>query len=271
MPQLARCARRGDAARRDPTPATLFRALCRRRPPRPTGDPASLDGLAAQLRTLEPSGLAAWLGRLGDHPPEAVATRLGTCARALTLVAEPRRRCLMSQAVLAGLRWQGLHGARVVATHFDALDLEGRSLAAVLLGLLGIRAAVPRLLRLYARTRSDWRAGPLWGLVDLGAPEAVDLLIAELRERPRLAEILPMLALAGDERAVPALAADREGLWPALRRDHVFALMAIRARLGAQRFGASLGAAANDDAVDAVFERLSGGALVGHFGPLYEG
>ncbi len=260
------------ATRPDPTPATLFRALCRRRPPRPEGAPRSLDALIAELRGLTPTHLAEWLGALGNHPPVAVAARLGTHAAALTLWSDGRQRRLASQALLAGLRWQGSAGVGAARAAFDALDLEGRSLAAVVLGLLGDHAATARLLRLYHRTGSDWRVGPLWGLVDLGAPEAVDLLLAELDHRPRLAEVLPMLARAGDTRAVAPLVADREGLWPALRREHVFALLCICRRVGAARFLEALGEPAGPAAqgrLEALFAGLRGDSPTVAFGPLY--
>ncbi len=240
--------------------------------PRPEGAARDLDALIADLRGLAPDGLAAWLGALGNHPPRAVATRLGPHAAALSLWSDGRQRRLASQALLAGLRWQGPAGVAATRAAFDALDLEGRSLAAVVLGLLGDHAATARLLRLYHRTGSDWRVGPLWGLVDLGAPEAVDLLLAELDRRPRLAEVLPMLARVGDTRAVAPLVADREGLWPALRREHVFALLAICRRVGAARFLEALGEPSGPAAqarLEALFAGLRGDSPTVAFGPLY--
>ncbi len=115
----------------------------------------------------------------------------------------------IEERLITALRWEGEPGARTLAEAFNSLDEYGKSLACVALGLLGHRPAADIIWQFYqevAGEKQSYFVGALWGLIDLHDVRAADALLALPRSRRQFEELYPMLALAGDRRALGSLA-----------------------------------------------------------------
>ncbi len=127
-------------------------------------------------------------------------------------------------------------GASALIHCFDDLNDYAKSLASVVLGLLGAHASADRLWvfyeRAWRRTGEHYFIGPLWGLVDLGDPRASDAVADLLWAKRYFFELFPMAYKVGDARAVcPLLYAFLKGS-DELRENAVWALAGVAHRIG---------------------------------------
>ena len=180
-------------------------------------------------------GEDAWHKRMSEFGSEVlplIAERLRTARQA------HRKRDEIDsvyERLIAELRWRGNAGAEVLMACFDDLNDYGRSLACVVLGLLGARAGADRMWAFYekvAHTQGSHRIGALWGLIDLKDERVSDALVGRLIKRDVFYETFGFLSLAGNERAVGPL------LWAATqvpqkdRSQPLMALVSIAHRIG---------------------------------------
>ena len=150
-------------------------------------------------------GANAWQKRIEQFGPEIlplIAERLRKAKRIKDEMAQD----LTYEQLLGELRWRGDAGADVLMAVFDDLDLYGRCLACIVLGLLGRSDAGDRMLKTYyaaiKKTEERLFVGPLWGLVLLRDERAARVLADEALEGKRYYELFGFLALVGDETCV---------------------------------------------------------------------
>jgi hypothetical protein len=199
------------------THAQLRRSMNTRLEPLLWERDAGLIGLIRQapsseaLLDLAPlaTGLAEdeWERRIRRFGPEVlplIAVRLQNAGRL-----DVNMRHNVVEKLVAELRWRGEGGAATLLECFDVLDDYGRSLACVVLGLLGARDAADRIWGFlwqvaYGR-RESFLVGPLWALADLH-DERLPGALADLAESGReFAELFGFLSAFGDALAVAPL------------------------------------------------------------------
>jgi len=183
-------------------------------------------------------GEPAWEERARQFGLEAVPL----ISQQLAVLHETREkdlRHMMLERLIGALRWQGDAGAKVLLERFDGLDDYGRSLACVILGLLGERSAADKLWHFYQRVvhnrRESHFVGALWGLIDL-EDERVGEALADLVGQGRdFYELCGFLSLAGDARViVPLLSRVAQ---ESKENEHAaMALVSIAHRIGRDAF-----------------------------------
>ena len=166
-------------------------------------------GTAEALIELAPvaTGLAetAWEDRMRRLGPEVIPLIVERLSN-LRVIQDTTAREITLEKLVADLRWRGDAGAEALLACFDALDDYGRSLASMVLGLLGAQASADRLWSFYRNVERNQRetyfVGALWGLIDLKDERAGGALVDLLRRRRTFQELFGFLALAGDARAL---------------------------------------------------------------------
>ena len=202
--------------------------------------PAALIDLA-----LLAGGLAetAWEERMLQLGPEVLPLIVERLTQA-NQIRDAGQRTQMRERLIGHLRWRGDAGAEALLTCFDALDDYGRSLASMVLGLLGARSSAGRIWDYYQKVarnpRENYLVGALWGLIDLQDERAASALV-ELLSRQKLFYELPgFLALAGDARAIIPLLQTIIRVPEDDRFDLAMALTAIGHRIGREALVAEL-------------------------------
>jgi hypothetical protein len=154
---------------------------------------------------------------------------------------------MMLEKLIGALRWQGDAGAGALLERFDGLDDYGRSLACVVLGLLGERSAADKMWHFYQRVihsrRESHFTGALWGLIELGDERAGEALADLVGQGRDFYELYGFLSLAGDARVlVPLLS--RIAQESKENEQAAMALVSIAHRIGRDAFMAELGSIA---------------------------
>ena len=180
-------------------------------------------------------GETAWHDRMRQFGPEVVPL----ISKRLETVGDIRDEATRGQTIenlVAELRWRGDAGAQVLMDRFDDLDDYGRSVACVVLGLLGAQASADTMWAFYQRVAGDRRemhfVGALWGLIDLKDGRAGGVLAELLMRGRNFYELFGFLSLAGDARAVVPLLMAATQL-PEREQMHAWmALVSVAHRIG---------------------------------------
>jgi hypothetical protein len=187
-------------------------------------------------RATSATGLAeqAWLERVREFGPGA-APVIAEGFRRLNLAPLHKDRALIEEKCVEGLRWCGEAGIAPLLQIWDALSNYGRSLAAVVLGLLQARQAADGIWGFYEKVkdnRENLLVGALWGLIDLNDERAADALWELLDEGRRFYELFGFVCRAGDRRAiVPLLQLAVEGDGAA-KEEAMWAMTGVGHRIG---------------------------------------
>jgi hypothetical protein len=188
-------------------------------------------------------GEPAWQERVRQFGLEAVPL-ISQRLAALHQTREKELRHMMLEKLIGALRWQSDAGARVLLERFDGLDDYGRSLACVVLGLLGERSAADELWHFYRRVihnrRESHFVGALWGLIDLGDERVGEALADLLGQGRDFYELYGFLSLAGDARVIAPLLS-RLARESRENEQAAMALVSIAHRIGRDAFMAELG------------------------------
>jgi hypothetical protein len=92
---------------------------------------------------------------------------------------------------------------------FDALDPFGKAVACVVLGQLGASGNADRIWAYFVEAYEDpvpgYFIGPLWGLLDLNDPRAVEAVAQVVMDHWTFPELPAMIAKVGDRRAMAPL------------------------------------------------------------------
>ncbi len=135
---------------------------------------------------------------------------------------------------------------------WDLLDEHGKSMASVVLGILGARSSADRLWSFYRQVwqnrEATYLVGPLWGLIDLGDRRADEALAELLQQGREFLELYPFLALAGGEKAMFQLMRAIKAAPQANDAAVWVAFQAAAQRLGPGRLGDILAEQDMDDA-----------------------
>jgi len=215
-------------------------------------------------RVLLATGLGeeAWHERMREFGPAVlplIAARLRT-ARGVYRGADLD---LVYEKLIADLRWRGDAGAEVLLDCFDDLNDYGRSLACVVLGLLGVpdSQSAGRIWAFYQRVKHNRResyvVGALWGLVGLRDERATAALVELLLHQRLFYEMFGFFSLVGDARAVAPL------LWAAMqlpgddRGQPLMALVSVAHRIGREALVAELERVGGPDEAPAAAERIA--------------
>lgn len=184
----------------------------------------------------------AWLKRMRGFGPDA-ADAIMARIDSDWMRGHAKQRAAMQERYLGALRWCEGRAAGALMACWDSLDDYGRSLAAIVLGLLGETSAADRLWTFFQRMRplpqSDF-VGPLWGLIDLGDRRASDALVDLTADQRRYYEQYGFLSRAGDRRVVLALIVEALNGTDERRSDAMWALTGIAHRIGRDDFGAAI-------------------------------
>jgi hypothetical protein len=178
---------------------------------------------------------AAWQDRMREFGPEVVPL-ISVRLESIKTIRPKETRDMVLEGLIAELRWRGDAGAQVLIERFDDLSGYGRSLACVVLGLLGAQASADKVWSFYQRVvhnRYETHfVGALWGLIDL-KDERVGAVLADLLMQGRnFYELFGFLSLAGDAHAVvPLLMATTQ--LPEEEQTHAsVALISVAHRIG---------------------------------------
>jgi len=181
-------------------------------------------------------GLAsyAWPKRMREFGPNAanpIVARLNSD----WMHRHAKHRTAIQEHYIGALRWCEDGAADALMRCWDSLDDYGRSLACIVLGLVGARQSADQLWAFYRHTRSvpqDWFVGPLWALIDLGDGRAADALIDALLDKRAFYEKYGFLSRSGDARVLLPLISDVVRGSEATRADAMWALTGVAHRLG---------------------------------------
>jgi hypothetical protein len=183
------------------------------------------------------TGLAeqAWLKRMREFGPGA-APMIAEGFRRLNLAPLHKDRTVIEEKCIEGLRWCGEAGIAPLLQIWETLSDYGRSLGAVVLGLLQARQAVDRIWGLYQTLKDNRRenlfVGALWGMIDLQDERAADALWELLDEGRRFYELFGFVCRAGDRRAIaPLLRLAMEGD-AATKEEAMWAMTGVGHRIG---------------------------------------
>ena len=152
------------------------------------------------------TGLAetTWHDRMRRLGPEAIPLVVERLAHA-NEIRDADQRTLLREKLIGDLRWRGDAGAEALLACFDTLDDYSRSLACVVLGLLGARSSAGRIWDYYGKVvrnpRTSYPVGALWGLIDLQDERTGGALVDVLHRQQMFYELPGFLALAGDDTA----------------------------------------------------------------------
>ena len=226
-------------------------------------------------------GLAdvAWAKRMRQFGPDA-ADAIALRIKGDWLSAYPKERSGIQERLIGALRWCDDRGVAVLLSSWDSLDDFGRSLAAMVLGLLGAHQSADRLWACYQTTRSaskDLFVGPLWGLIDLGDNRAADALVELLEDKREFYEIYGFVSRAGDQRLVLPLISELLFGVEDIKPDVMWALTGVAHRLGRDAFhqlltGDSDAQESHGSSVELFVERIfqySQGDVETHFETFY--
>ncbi len=123
---------------------------------------------------------------------------------------------------------------------WDTLSDYGRSLAAVVLGLLEARQAADRIWSFYQKDKDNRResllVGALWGSMDLQDERAADALWELLAQGHRFYELFGFLSRAGDRRAIIPLLQLATEADQATKAEATWAVTGIAHRIGRAAF-----------------------------------
>jgi hypothetical protein len=180
-------------------------------------------------------GETAWQDRMRQFGPEVVpliSKRLKTVRN----IRDEATQDMALEKLIAELRWRGDAGAGALMDRFNDLNDYGRSLACVVLGLLGARGGADGMWIFYQRIvrkqRPTYFVGALWGLIDLKDDRAGGALAELLMQGRNFYELFGFLSLAGDARAVVPLLMAATQL-PETKQTHAsMALVSVAHRIG---------------------------------------
>lgn len=240
---------------------------------------------AEELLELLPlaTGLAdsAWHEQMQKFGPEVVPL-VSERLKVLRPAQNHEKQEMAVEKLIAALRWRGEAGGQVLLERFDGLNLYGRSLACVVLGLLRMPSSADTIWSFYhkaLRSRGEsYFVGALWGLIDLHDERAGEALADLLRQRRYFYELFGFLSLAGDTRAVIPLLQELQRQPDEQRMDLMMALLSIGHRLGREALRAELAKvdspqeppASREAAVEAILSKPADYAQA-HFQLFYRG
>lgn len=240
---------------------------------------------AEELLDLLPlaSGLAdsAWQERMRQFGPEVVPL-ISERLKLLRPAQDQEKQDMAVEKLIAALRWRGEASGQVLLERFDDLNLYGRGLACVVLGLLGMRSSADTIWAFYHKAvrhrGQSYFVGALWGLIDLHDERASEALADLLRQRHYFYELFGFLSLAGDTRAVIPLFQELKRQPDEQQLDALMALLSIGHRLGREALRAELAKVASpqetpasrDAAVEVLLSRPADYAQA-HFQLFYRG
>jgi hypothetical protein len=189
-------------------------------------------------------GLAdyAWLKRMRGFGPDA-ADQIVARINSDGMHRHAKQRAAIQERYLGALRWCESRAAGALMECWDSLDDYGRSLAAVVLGLLGETSAADRLWAFFEWMRplpQSYFVGPLWGLIDVGDRRATDALVELAADQRQYYEQYGFLSRAGDHRVVLALIAEVLDGADEKRSEAMWALTGIAHRIGRDDFRAAI-------------------------------
>jgi len=196
------------------------------------------------------TGLAsyAWLKRMrrfGPSGADAIAGRLtGGWLRNF-----PRTQAGIQERCIGALRWCDNEAADALMRCWEAFDDYGRSLACVLVGLLGVHPAADRVWNYYQTIHMQpnlYFVGPLWGLIDLQDPRSADGLAELMAARRGFYERYGFLSRAGDARVILPLVEEVVTRSGQASADAMWALTGVAHRLGRNELLRLLNVGADD-------------------------
>ncbi len=212
------------------------------------------------------TGLAdfAFAERLRQFGSEALPALTARLLQIKTL--EPAElRAMTAEKLIAACAWHAAAGAYALSACFAALDDYGKSLACMVLGVLGEHAAADQIWAFYncvaPNMNESYLVGPLWGLTDLGDSRGAGALADLVRGKQDFYELYGLLALGGDARAVIPLAEASVLLPEAERLDALMALIAIGHRIGRAALVAELQQAVAPGDAEVTAEELADAIL----------
>ena len=167
--------------------------------------PAALIDLASLAAGLAET---TWHNRMRELGPEAIPLIAERLAHA-DEIRDAGHRTRLRENLIGDLRWRGDAGAEALLACFDTLDDYSRSLACVVLGLLGARSGAGKIWHYYQKvvrnTHESYLVGALWGLIDLQDEHIGGALVDVLHRQQMFYELPGFLALAGDAQAIVPL------------------------------------------------------------------
>lgn len=201
----------------------------------------------AALIDLAPlaTGLAetTWHDRMRRVGPEAIPLIVERLTHA-NEIRDADHRTMLREKLIGELRWRGDDGAEALLASFDTFDDYSRSLACVVLGLLGARSSVGRIWDYYGKVarnaRTSYLVGALWSLIDLQDQHTAGALVDVLHRQQMFYELPGFLALAGGASAIVPLLQTIIRVPDDDRYDLAMALTAIAHRIGREALVAEL-------------------------------
>jgi hypothetical protein len=199
---------------------------------------------AEELVSLAPLskglGEAVWDDRSRQLPAAEMLPAIRAALKNVGNMKDRDERTFLQERLIADLRWRDKQGGEVLLESFNSLDVYGKSLACVVLGLLNYQPAADVIWNYSQKVKTEGEEnfvmGALWGLLDLKDPRLTDILL-ELLGRGRLsAELFAIFAVGGEARSVVPLIESASNLPEEDRINPIFALIVIAHRIGRQAF-----------------------------------
>ncbi len=180
-------------------------------------------------------GESAWQARMRQFGPE-VALLISHRLKNVRAIRDEQERDIVTEQLIAALRWKGQAGAQVLPECFDLLDEYGQSLVCLVLGLLQVKSAADMLWSFYQKAKDNRRennfVGALLGLIDLEDERVPGALADLLRQGRDYYEMYGFLSRAGDARAVALLVRKSIRLPENEKYQALLALTSIGHRIG---------------------------------------
>ena len=199
----------------------------------------SVEELLERVTSATGLGEHAWLKRMRAFGPSA-APVIVEWFKGLPLARLHKDRTLLEEKCIEALRWCGEAGIAPLLALWDPLSDYGRSLAAVVLGLLEARPVADRIWSFYQKVRDNRRenllVGALWGLIDLQDDRAADALWELLPQGRRFYELFGFLSRAGDRRAIIPLLQLATEADQGTKAEAMWAVTGIAHRIGRTAF-----------------------------------